>query len=240
MKYTAFLLALAISSLALAQEPEGKNMAKVNVSAFALKGFYLQYERQLSKTITVAVGYSNIPTSQLPYSSFIQKRIDDPDINVADFRLGTSVITPEIRFYIGSKGAFHGFYLAPYARFGTYHISGPVNYTAAFSGRRSAVFDGKLYTTTGGLMLGSSFQLASKLYLDWWIIGASIGGGNGNLRANTTLASDEQTALQRVLNNLDVPFTKLQSAVSNTGAAINTTGTMIGMRGLGINISFRF
>src|SRR5689334_20779552 len=115
MKNIALLFALVISLPAMSQDLEGKNMAKVNLSAFALKGFNLQYERQLTDRITVAIGYANIPTSKLPYSSFIQKQIDEPDIVVSDFRLGTFIITPEVRFYVGSKGAFHGFYVAPYA-----------------------------------------------------------------------------------------------------------------------------
>jgi hypothetical protein len=89
-------------------------------------------------------------------------------------------------------------------------------------------------------MLGSSFQLARKLYLDWWIIGASIGGGNGDLRANTPLTIEEQIALLIVLEDIDVPFTNIQSSTSNSGATIKTTGTMVGVRGLGINIAFRF
>jgi hypothetical protein len=240
IKNLALILAMVISIPALSQDLKGKNMAKVNLSSFALKGFNLQYERRLTDRVTVELGYANIPTSKLPYSSFIQKQINDPGVNVADFRLGASVITPGFRFYVGSKGAFHGFYLAPYARFGRYSISGPVNYTAATEGTRTAIFDGKLHTTTGGLMIGSSFQLASQLYLDWWIIGASIGGGNGDLRATTPLTPDEQASLQRVLNDLDVPLTRIQTAVNNTGATITTTGTMIGVRGLGINIGFRF
>ncbi|MCW3106203.1 MAG: hypothetical protein JWQ09_709, partial [Segetibacter sp.] len=161
-------------------------------------------------------------------------------VNVSDFRLGTSIFTPEVRYYFGKKGAFHGFYLAPYARFGTYNIAGPIQYSTSNNARRSALFDGKLNTITGGLMMGSSFKLSNKLYLDWWIIGASIGGANGDLNAVTQLTSDEQSSLKNALDDLDIPFTEIQSQVNSNGATVTTTGSMVGVRGLGINLGFRF
>lgn len=241
-KNIAFLLALAISLPALSQN-EGKNMGKVNLPAFALKGFNLQYERQLTQRITVALGYGKIPGGSIPFRSYIEKQIDDPNVSVADFRLRTSIFTPEVRFYLGKKGAFRGFYLAPYARIGTYNITGPIKFvtvTATTTEKRTAIFDGKLQTVTAGLLLGSSFKLSNRLYLDWWIIGASIGSGSGDFAAVTPLSKDDQTSLQKTLNDLNVPFTKTRSQVNSNGATITTTGTMIGVRGLGINIGYRF
>ena len=240
MKNVITIIALAFALPAISQQPDGKNMGKINLSAFAFKGFGLQYERQVGRRITVALGYGKIPTSTIPFKSYIETQINNPDVKVGDFRLGTSILTPEVRYYFGKKGAFHGFYVAPYARIGTYNIDGPVQYTSSTNTKRSAVFDGKLHATTGGLMLGSSFQLSNKLYLDWWIIGAGIGGANGNLATITALSKDEQTSLQNSLNSLNVPFTRIQSQVNDNGATITTTGTMAGVRGLGFNLGFRF
>jgi hypothetical protein len=189
------------------------------------------------------LGYGKIPDGSIPFRSYIETQIDNPYVDVAGFSLATSIFTPEVRFYLGKKGAFRGFYLAPYARIGTYNISGPIKFvtvTATTTERRTALFDGKLQTITGGLLLGSSFKLSNRFYLDWWMIGASVGGGNGDFAAVTPLSKDDQTSLQKVLNDLDVPVTKIQSNVNSNGATITTTGTMIGVRGLGINIGYRF
>src|SRR4051812_44187724 len=105
-KTFAYLLALTISLPAFSQEDEGRNMAKINLSAFAFKGFNLQYERQVASRITVALGYGKVPTAAIPYRTFIEKRIDDPSVAVGDFRVGTSIFTPEVRFYFGERGAF--------------------------------------------------------------------------------------------------------------------------------------
>jgi hypothetical protein len=102
------------------------------------------------------------------------------------------------------------------------------------------LFDGKLNNFTVGLLLGSQFQLSKSLYLDWWIIGASIGSANGNLVAATTLTQTEQTTLKQQLDNLKIPFTEIESVVNSKGATVKTSGTMVGARGLGINLGIRF
>jgi hypothetical protein len=236
----ALLFALAFAFPAISQENDGNNMAKINLSAFAFKGFNVQYERKVTSRISVALGYGKVPTSGIPYKSFIEKQIDDPNVVLGDFRVGTSIFTPEIRFYFGEKGTFHGFYLAPYGRIGTYDITGPVNFSSAYTETRTATFQGKVHSVTGGLMIGSNFQLSNRVYLDWWIVGASAGSANGDLKAKLPLSSDEQLALQLVLNNIDVPFTRIQSSVGYDGGTIATKGTMVGLRGMGFNLGIRF
>lgn len=240
MKNKLSILAVLIvfSTVAFAQS-EGKNITKVNISSFALKGFGLQYERQISKKWTAALAYSNIPESGIAFQSTIEKLVDDPNVQVGSFRLGNSVFTPELRFYVGKKGAFHGFYLAPYARISNYTVSGPVNYSATTTQQKTVIFNGKFNSTTGGLMLGSQFKLSNLFYLDWWIIGASVGGGNGNLAANTPLTPIEQQNLKQVLDAIDIPLIKTESTVNNNGAIITTKGSA-GVRGLGLNLGVRF
>jgi hypothetical protein len=239
-KNAAFLVALAFCVPALSQTTGNKNMGKINLSAFAFKGLGLQYERQVAPRITVALGYSMIPKSGISFKGALENAIDDPDVNVGAFQLGTSIFTPEVRYYLGKKGAFHGFYFAPYARIGNYKIQGPVSYTTSTNVKREAVFDGKLNTFTGGLMLGSSWQLGSKFYLDWWIIGASFGGANGDLIAATKLNAVEQASLKNELDEIEVVGTEITSEVNSEGATVRTTGSMVGARGLGINFGIRF
>jgi hypothetical protein len=237
-KIFSIFIALSICFVLKAQN-EGKNIIKTNLSAFATKGYSLQYERKISKRLTAALNYSAIPKSKIAFQSIIEDAIEDPDVQVGSFLLGTSIFTPEIRWYIGRKGAMRGFYLAPYARISTYDMQVPVSFNSGTS-KRTALFDGKLNNTTGGLMLGSQFQLSNRLYLDWWIIGGSIGGASGNLIAATSLNTAEQQSLRDALKNVDVPFTSIEYTVNSNGATINTTGSMAGVRGLGLNLGIRF
>lgn len=240
VKNSFFVLFLVLSLPAFSQTEEGKNMGKINLSALALKGLNIQYERQIGPRVTVAIGYSAIPNATLPFKGYLNKQINNPGVNINDFRLGTSIITPEIRYYYGKEGAFHGFYIAPYARFAGYNISGPVTYTTSTKVNRTAVFDGKINLFSAGMMLGSNFHLTKKLYLDWWIAGGSYGTAKGNVHATTSLNLDEQAGLKQQLEKVRVPFTTLESEVNSNGATVTSVGNMIGVRGFGINLGFRF
>ncbi|MDB5250774.1 MAG: hypothetical protein JWQ40_5168 [Segetibacter sp.] len=233
-------VSLFFSISAMSQENDGKNMGKVNLSAFTFKGLGVQYERQVGRKVTVAMGLGIIPKSTIAFKSAIEKQIDDPDVKVGDFRLGTTILTPEVRYYFSQKGAFHGFYLAPYARFGWYNLQGPVSYSSSTGFKRDAVFNGKLNTITGGLMAGSSWHLSKRLYLDLWIIGASYGGANGNLVTVTPLNAQEQQSLKRELDEIEIAGTTMTSEVNSNGATVTTKGSMVGARGLGINLGIRF
>ncbi|MCY7420346.1 MAG: DUF3575 domain-containing protein [Chitinophagaceae bacterium] len=238
--FTKSLIASAIIALPFfARAQQGKNEFKVNLSSFVTKGFGLQYERQIGKKFTIALGYSMIPEGKIAFQSVIEDLVDDPDIKVGDFRLGTSIITPELRWYVGKKGAFHGFYLAPYGRFSTYTLQIPVSFNSAID-KRTALFDGKLKNSLGGLMLGSNFKLGKRLTLDWWILGAGIGSASGSLIAATPLNALEQKNLKDELDSIDVPFTTIESTVNSNGAIVKTTGSMAGIRGLGLNLGIRF
>jgi hypothetical protein len=89
-------------------------------------------------------------------------------------------------------------------------------------------------------MLGSNFKLSKMLYLDWWIIGGSVGSGKGNMVAATPLSPSEQNTLRQQLQDIELPMTTIESEVNGNGAIIRTTGTMFGARGLGINLGIRF
>ena len=128
MKLRVLLLFLLISTFLFAQrvtkevEREGDwNIAKINLSALATGTFSFQYERALSNKVSLALGVKFRPSSGIPFKSTIKSFLDTLSDGVAiDFinnaKVGGYAITPEIRFYLG-KGAMHGFYLAPFARY---------------------------------------------------------------------------------------------------------------------------
>lgn len=230
---------LLFSLPALAQTIEKKNEIKLNFSSVAFKGFNVQYERQVAEKITVALSYGMVPNSSIPYKSYIEKQIFIPDVNIGDFSLGTHIFTPEARYYFGEKGAFHGFYLASYARIGNYKIKGPIAYSN--NGTKDyAEFAGRLTTITGGIMAGSSWQLSEKFYIDWWIAGVSFGGESGRLANTSRLSESDQASLKRKIESISISYTKLTSDVNSNGAIVNTSGSIVGLRGLGINLGIRF
>ena len=240
MPKVIIIIILLFSLPAFSQEPEGKNLVKVDLSALVFKGFHLQYERQVSHKVTVALGYGMIPVSSIPFKSYIKKQVYIPNVDISEYRAGTSVFTPEVRYYFGKKGAFHGFYLAPYARIGYYKINGPIVYSNSSNEDQHADFSGKLHMVTGGLLIGSSWQLSEKFYLDWWVAGASFGGESGKFNAVTQLSEDDQKALKKSIESVSLKGITLTSEVNSSGAIVKSSGNIVGIRGLGINVGFRF
>lgn len=240
LKKIAGFIALLFSLPALSQAVEGKNLIKFNLSSLAFKGFSLQYERQLSQKITVAMSYGMVPLSSIPYKSYIEKQVFFPDADIGSFRLGTYIFTPEARYYFGKKGAFHGFYLAPYTRISSYKIKGPIVYSANSGSKENADFAGNLKAITGGIMAGSSWQLSNRFYLDWWIAGAGFGGESGRFTTNEQLTPGDQASLKRKLDSISLSGITLSSAVSSNGAIVTTSGSIAGLRGFGINFGIRF
>ncbi len=240
LKNIPVLIALLFSLPAFPQTIEGKNMAKLNLSSLAFKGFNLQYERQVSQKVTVALSYGMIPSSSVPYKSYIEKNVYIPNVNVAEFSLGTYIFTPEVRYYFGRKGAFHGFYLAPYSRIGIYKINGPVVYINNANTKEDAFFAGKLTAITGGILAGSSWQLSERFYLDCWIAGGSFGGESGKFTTRVQLSAGDQASLKKELESISLSGITLTSEVNNNGAIVTSSGSTLGLRGLGINFGIRF
>ncbi|RCH54212.1 DUF3575 domain-containing protein [Mucilaginibacter hurinus] len=235
-----------------------KNIVKLNVPALILKNFSFQYERAVGKRISVALGVRFAPKSTLPFKGSFEKLIDDEEFskNIHTFKTGNFALTPEVRFYVGKKGVFHGFYLAPFVRYATYSAEMPdFEYTVTTETEnpndpdnpiiatetRSILLSGNTKTFTGGLMIGSQFKLSRQIYLDWWIIGASAGSQNGNLKGYTAqeLSGPEQNALREELENFNSKLFDTKITVNKNGADVDVTGPWYTVRA-GLAVGFRF
>lgn len=219
------------------------NLVKMNVAALVTKSFSFQYERAVSKRISVALGYRFMPQSGVPLKSSFLDLVDDQQTKttIDNFKTSNFAITPEVRFYVG-KGVFRGFYLAPYARYAKYKAEGPFEFEITqLNTTETMYFKGDVNTFTGGLMLGAQWKLSKLVYLDWWIVGASYGHSKGNLVGKRTLNAFEQEELRNQLNDFtdDLPILKATSTVDGNGATIDFKGPWAGLRA-GLNVGFRF
>jgi hypothetical protein len=106
------------------------NILKINLSSLLVKNISVQYERKVGKRISLAANVHYVPFGQLPFLSAIKKAIDDPSVPVDKLKWGGLGFTPELRFYIGKKGALRGFYFAPFANFTNYKTDLPLDYNS--------------------------------------------------------------------------------------------------------------
>ena len=217
-----------------------KNLVKLNLFALALKNITVQYERVISKKSTVALNLRLMPKSGLPFKSSFRDAIDDPNTKkqIDDFKTGNFAFMPEIRFYLGRKGAYHGFYIAPFFSYAHYTAELPYIYNDNGTDK-TILLSGSVNTITGGLMFGTQWKIGKAIYLDWWIFGPHYGSSNGSISGTQSLSPSEQTSLKADLDNFDVPLVKTTNTVDANGATLNFKGPWAGIRsGLCIGIGF--
>ena len=234
-KLSIYLGIIAISFQSYAQtEP---NVVKINLGSLIVKNISLQYERAISNKTSVALGVRFMPNTNIPFQSWIEDQVNDPDVQVGRIKLGNFALTPEFRFYF--KEALKGLYIAPYARYASYAMTAPVNYQSLLT-TKTADFDGDIYSFSGGVLFGSQFMLSKNLVLDWYIIGAHIGGSSGELNFAASLTPAEQADLRQTLDEVDIPFFKIQHDINANGGTITSKGAWAGIRGFTVNLGWRF
>lgn len=216
-----------------------KNQVKVNVAALAFKNFSFQYQRAVDSKIAVGVSLRLAPESTLPFQSGIKKLVDDDEAykSIKNFKTGNFSITPEVRFYFG-ESVFKGFYLAPFASYSNYNASGPYTFRSSL-GELEMPLSGDIKTVTGGLFIGSQFNLTNRLGLDI-SIGPNYGSLKGTVSGEKTLNSDEQNGLRDALSDLEeIPMVKSTYTVNGNGATLDLKGTWPGLR-VGLALAYRF
>lgn len=252
MKIKFTILCLLVSfSVAYSQQSDSlqsydlqkikKNIVKTNATAYLFRNINLTYERVLTKRISASASYSILPSGKMPFiNTFI------PEKNLGDIKsinVSYQSFTFEPRFYVGKRGFGQGFYIAPYYRYSKINIS-DYHYTYTAEGRDlEANISGNVSANSLGLLIGAQWKLGAKQnwVLDFTILGAHYGSSNGDLKAisNQTLSRIEQDALQKELNNLEVPFVEIDAKANENGATANIGGPFAGLRfGLSVGYSF--
>lgn len=223
------------------------NIIKTNLTSILLKNYSLQYERVLTRKISVALQYRIMPESGLPFkSSLLKLAAENEDDNtkklIEDFRMSNYAITPEIRLYLSKKGYGRGFYIGVYYRYASFTSKNfNVFYTDDNNTDQSIKLSGKLTANTGGILMGVQHFWGKRVVLDVWILGPHYGSGSGNFAgiSSKPLSTNEQNALRDQLDNIDIPLTEKTINVNANGALLKLDGPWGGIRtGLSLGIKF--
>lgn len=223
-----------------------KNFIKLNLTAIILKNYSLQYERVLSKPVSLAIAFRTMPSSSLPFKNLIVKEIgnDDDDLKrtIENLTMSNFAITPEVRFYLSRKGYGNGFYIAPFYRYAHFTLSTlPFTYENILGEEKSINLNGKFSSHTGGFLIGVQKNLGKLICLDLWIFGPHFGAGKGDFTGTPSqpLTLEEQNDLRRQLDELDIPLTKKTVDVTATHARLTLHGPWAGLRsGISLGITF--
>jgi len=235
---------------------ERKNQLKVNLLPLIGQTFAVEYERALTKRLTVGAMFSTRGEKTIlsDLDRFIdpKKHIDDPDVleMLEKSTVKATSFAVEGRFYTGKKGRFRGFYLAPYIKYADYGAGMPLSVSVdnPLTGKKEDVeilANGKLKATTAGLGFGVQFKLGKRLSLDWRIAGPGYGFGKATLSGthDRDLTPEEQQAFRNELDKLekeDIPFLKIVSKeVGARDLTFKTDSPWAGIR-TGLSVGFTF
>ncbi len=216
-----------------------KNIAKVNVIGFSING---QYERILSKRVSIALSYKILPNGKFLFRGLIPTNDPQARESLDNLTLSNSAITPEVRFYLGKKGYGQGFYLAPFfrnAKFGGKGIG--IDFTLDNGQTTTFNMEGNIKANTFGLLMGAQWKLGKNFWLDWQILGPHYGSASGSIIGKSTvpLSITERTNLENALKDINIPFGRENVSVSPTEAILRLTGAWAGLR-TAISLGFDF
>jgi len=239
IKKIAILLLLPIITTAQ------NNIIKTNLCGLAIKNYNLTYERSIARIVSLSVGIRYMPKSTVPLKSTIEKIVDNQDFKINDFKMGNTAITGEARFYLGIK-KMSGFYMAPYLRYANFDFTIPIKNPNSTSAE-SILFNGKISSYSGGLLLGMQYRILKKFVIDIWTIGGHYGSSQGTITASNINprmeeGSPERNELQKTLDNLNDagPFKFEGKVTSPTTAEIKSSGPWFGLRSFALSIGYGF
>ena len=224
--------------------PARLNAIKLNISSLSFKNIAVQYERVLGPKISMACQVRYSIKGTLPIASNLSSFSNDTSNVYAGATMGGWAITPEFRFY--PRHAMKGFYLAPYLRYRVVTLDYPLSYVDDNNNKQQVSGTGKFNSFGGGLMIGSHFNLGKALSLDWFIVGVQYMTTSGQIHAISTqsLSTTDQQDLRNDLSLIKTNTSKFVKDfsynVNSNSMSVSSNFAMIGLRGFGINIGYRF
>jgi hypothetical protein len=176
-----------LSSQAVAQHSENKNIVKINPLSLGLATANFSYERLLGERTSAQLGffYTGAKYAGNGFSGF--------------------AVTPEFRYYMSKRGAGSGFYVAPFARYWAMNATVKGDFSDAGSGG-SIQADERIDITVlaGGLCLGSQFRLGNRVTLDTFF-GPQLMNSKLKYESNSQV-DGEQTELPGFLGGGNFPW----------------------------------
>lgn len=217
---------------------EAEHVVKLNVAALGFRNISLQYEKPFHEKMSAGLGVRIQIPRVLP--SIVGGT--EEGTGSIESRLTGYALTPEFRFYPGSKGAPKGFYIAPYLRYTNWKISTESTYIDANNVTQNYDLTGKFTGIGGGLMIGMQWLVGDKFSIDWWIMGGHYGTAKTTLKGKNEDGSwslQEQADIAAELEAYNVPFGTTSYEVTSKDVEFNWHMPFLGLRpGLALGWAF--
>lgn len=227
--------------------PVKGNLIKFNPVPLAWGTGSITYERKVKGRLVAGATVNYRPTSGAPFKSTLQKMFEaddsegDATFEIDKLKYSNFSFAPEIKLYLGKKGAFHGFYIAAFAKIETTKIKYDYQFDEliAFEEDLNLPLTGKIKAFSGGIYFGVQWHLGKNIYLDWQIIGGNYGSATIDVYSNRNLSAEEQAELQDFAEDLKESFDKIDYEINDKGIQLKGKMPWVGLR-TGLSVAYRF
>ncbi|MCP9747198.1 DUF3575 domain-containing protein [Lacihabitans sp. CS3-21] len=255
MRFFVFFLLLGISLSVFSQQ---KNAIKFNVAGPLTQTYSLQYERILTKKISFNNTFFYRQKSLIPFGNQVDtlaKRygvgltgIKFKYIFMDEAKVGVKGYAPELRFYLGKKK--NRPFVALFGQYEDFDMAVPASLSVLYKG---LIVDVKtpvnftFNTLSGGLLIGKQWKW-NRMGLDLVVIGPHFGKAKAFYAvAQTELLSKLSEAEKMYLKDKIIERFGLSGQyfaldIAGEKAEIKSVKPVpyLGIRGLGVNLSYSF
>ncbi|MDX1907436.1 MAG: DUF3575 domain-containing protein [Bacteroidia bacterium] len=185
MKFTAGKVALLILVLVSGLSASAQQNA-IKVTPIRLLGrqLHLGYERALTDKMSVGLSGMTFFPFQFDDGTIANANLNTANTEISSGTLKGYSVTPELRFYPGSKGAMRGFHAEPFVRHYAWTLGTEGEYTDGADVSQVAT-DLRLSGTGLGVSIGFQGIVGDVFVIDWF-----IGGGATASRVRVSGAVD--------------------------------------------------
>lgn len=255
MRFFVFFLLLGISLSVFSQQ---KNAIKFNVAGPLTQTYSLQYERILTKKISFNNTFFYRQKSLIPFGNQVDTLVKRYGVGLTgikfkyifmnEAKVGVKGYAPELRFYLGKKK--NRPFVALFEQYEDFDMAVPASLSVLYKG---LIVDVKtpvnftFNTLSGGLLIGKQWKW-NRMGLDLVVIGPHFGKAKAFYAvAQTELLSKLSEAEKMYLKDKIIERFGLSGQyfaldIAGEKAEIKSVKPIpyLGIRGLGVNLSYSF
>jgi hypothetical protein len=255
MRFFVFFYLFGISFSIFSQQ---KNAIKFNVAGPLTQTYSLQYERMLTKKISFNNTFFYRQKSLIPFGNQVDTLVKRYGVGLTgikfnyifmdEAKVGVKGYSPEFRFYLGKKK--NRPFVALFGQYEDFEMAVPASLSVLYKG---LIVDVKtpinftFNTLSGGVLIGKQWKW-NRMGLDLVVIGPHFGKAKAFYAVAQTellskLSEDERMYLKdKIIERFGLSGQYFALDIAGEKAEIKSVNPIpyLGIRGLGVNMSYSF
>ena len=237
-----------------------KNSFKVSLPGIYSKIYAAQYERVLTKNLSLNTTVFYRPETSIPFGQEIDKiakrhglgitGVNFENLAIDLSQIGVKGFSPELRYYFGQRK--NRTFVAAFGQYEKFDAIIPASLQARYQNQvvelSKVPIDFDIRTISGGLMIGRQWRPAKWLAVDFVLIGPHLGKGQKvyavvqNPLLSRLDESDKEYLREKIIERFQLNEDYYEVSVADDKAEINAYRKVpyLGIRGFGVNLGVYF